>query len=156
MHSRIIMLEYLMRGLAISLLVPDTFKQDNFVTDGNPPSPRGLTFSPRPEFRLTALPTSINVTGGRQKINMSWTATDFTDDSPDIELLSVTVNDPSIDIEKTVRGASYGTADKLFTIKARNNSNADLIYTIMYRATNELGKSTLATTKVSVRAPSNL
>ncbi|MFT4926174.1 MAG: outer membrane protein assembly factor BamB [Phenylobacterium sp.] len=115
-------------------------------------APRGLTFSPRPEFRLTAKPASIKATGGYKKVRMSWTATDFTDESPDIELLSVSVNNESIDVSRYIRKASYGTADNQFKIRTKNKTGADLIYTIMYRATNEMGESTLATTTVTVRA----
>lgn len=113
-------------------------------------APRGLTFSPRPEFKLKPSHSVLESKRGFQTIDMGWWLKDFSDGSPQVELVSITVNDEDLNIKRMVKGADYGSEDTKFRLKTKNKTCDDLVYTITYRATNDLGVSTLATTTVTV------
>ncbi|OUS27567.1 hypothetical protein A9Q99_14065 [Gammaproteobacteria bacterium 45_16_T64] len=114
-------------------------------------APRGLTFSPRPEFLVDACPAVV-VDSEEQftKIKVHRRISDFTDRRPKVELVSITVNDPDLDIDDLVKNARFGERDMKFKLDTLNDSDTDRIYTITYTATNKDGAHTLATSTVTV------
>lgn len=113
-------------------------------------APRGLTFSPRPEFFIESHRPLLVKDNGYSPVKILQRLNDFTDQDPKVELLSITVNDPARNIDNDIKGAQFGEDDKNFLISSENLSANDRVYTITYRATNNTGVSTLATTTVTV------
>jgi sialidase-1 len=65
--------------------------------------------------------------------------------NPTVTLFSITSNDPDDD-QKDIRGAAFGTDDRVFLLRARKaDRGKERIYTITYQATDHSGNtSTLA------------
>jgi DNA-binding beta-propeller fold protein YncE len=122
-------------------------------------SPRGLMFSSRPFTFAEASPSVLtpkrsNERRGNKKkftpIDVSFFSVPNVDDSYIFELVSIEVDDPTRNVRKDVKKAKYGTDDRNFSIRNRNNSGRDRVYTITYRVRKEGEASVLATTTVTV------
>lgn len=119
---------------------------------------RGLTFTPRPELFVYShvldwhrdLQEQYKREGSFKQIFVESRFKDFRDRSPKIKLVSIVSSDPSVDINKAVKGARYGREDYHFKLDFTNNSGAEQRYTITYRAVNKEGMSAIATTTVVV------
>lgn len=122
--------------------------------------PRGLMFSLRPFGFAVASPSIITAEhligpkGKRRRftpidielLNVKGTVDDVTD----VELVSITIDDPDRNVKRDIRRARYGKDDRRFLLRTRNNSNHDRVYTIMYRISNPGEASVLTTTTVTV------
>ena len=82
---------------------------------------------------------------------------DVSDDSgvaPLVELVSITSSDPRRGRED-VQNAAFGTDDRQFDLRAgQAPRGASVVYTIVYRATDQSGNSVQATAQVRVLRPS--
>lgn len=113
--------------------------------------PRGLMFTARPNFFVEAKPAVVDSERRYARVKVKILAKDdWIDNNPDIELVEITVNDPERDPYKDVLGERLGKKDLKFWIRTRNDSDADLVYTFTYRATNKRGGTMLAMATVTV------
>lgn len=116
--------------------------------------PRGLMFTARPNFFISSSAKKEKANGKRKKFAKVTidviSENDTVDTNPDVELISITVNDPNINVRHHVRGARYGTDDRKFRIRNTNYSNQDRVYTVTYRATNNRGGTMLATDTITI------
>jgi DNA-binding beta-propeller fold protein YncE len=116
--------------------------------------PRGLIFTARPNFYISTTAKKETANGRKKKfakVTMNVLSdNDTTDSDPEIELVSITVDDPDRDVSRDIRGARFGTDDRTFRIRNRNYSNVDRVYTVTYRATNNRGGMNLATDTITI------
>lgn len=114
---------------------------------------RGLTFSPRPIFHVyanVAQECDVGRRGSFRHVHVERRLKDFSDSHPNVALISITSSDPNVDIRNAVDHARYGTADYDFELSFENTTGAEQHYTITYRASNNHGLTTIATTEVIV------
>lgn len=115
---------------------------------------RGLTFSPRPIFNVYGSVVSPSRHGhGRDRfahVVVDYRLQDYSDEAPRSELVSIVSSDDSTDIRKAVRGARYGEPDYDFYLSLCNSTGVEQRYTITYRASNDHGLTTIATTEIAV------
>ena len=90
-------------------------------------APRGLTFSPRPEFSVDAFPAIVNSNKKFVKIRVAHRVKDFTDDDVDIQLMSITSSDPDINVSKMIKGAKFDKRDFKFKLRNKNDSHEDIV-----------------------------
>ncbi|SFK56402.1 Right handed beta helix region [Streptosporangium canum] len=72
-------------------------------------------------------------------------------DAGPVTVTLVSITSSSAGVEDDVRGASYGTADTSFALRAERDGGADRVYRITYRVVDRAGNATVAHTRVSVR-----
>ncbi|MCK9193158.1 MAG: hypothetical protein M0P19_04715, partial [Nevskia sp.] len=85
--------------------------------------------------------------------DMSIAVTDVSGKKPKIELLSITENETNTwgGRRPDIIGAQFGKDDRKFKLRAELNSDySPRVYTIAYKATNASGRSTIASTTVTV------
>jgi hypothetical protein len=114
---------------------------------------RGLTFSSRPNFHISAQIIGCGYFHGAYQVKhvfIDHEIKDFSDDSPKIKFISITSSDKNVDISKAVSRVSNGNADYLFDLDFTNKTGVDQHYTLTYSATNSHGLSTIATAEVRV------
>jgi DNA-binding beta-propeller fold protein YncE len=119
--------------------------------------PRGLVFTARPNFYVSASPAVIDRDGAPPyvEVNVDFVQlTDVVDPSPRVELVSIESNQPD-GRGRDVRGARIGKRDTRFQLATCTEGEADKVYTITYRATNSRGGTVLATTTVTIPAHGN-
>ena len=99
-----------------------------------------------PELNLSVVPTILWPANHRMiKITSTCTATDLCDESPQVSLVDITMNEPGVadDIRIDADGSIYLCATRSGTAKSR-------IYTITYRACDDSGNCATRTANVTV------
>lgn len=121
---------------------------------------RGLTASATTEVTVNgAAPPTLSVqlspnvltrqVHGWVPITADIQVTDSCDPNPSVTLVSITSNDldgPKHDI----RGATFGTDDRYFLLRAEHQRRHDLVYSVVYSATDKYGNSASAGAQVTV------
>lgn len=122
-------------------------------------NPRGIGFSPTPFMQAHASPSVVEISPREIHprfidINVELKVADLISPNTTIELISIKSNDADVPVRgRDVIGARIGTDDRHFRLKlALNHDFSDRVYTITYKATNEKGFSSVATTTVTVKA----
>ena len=129
-----------------NMAVPPNDKQIVTVVDTTPPM---LSISVSPDILWPPNHTLRNV-------HVSVTVSDVCDASPTVRLVSITSSEPDsgtgpLDKPNDIQGASFGTDDRFFRLRAEHGPGAARTYTITYSATDKSGQST--TQSAIVRVP---
>ncbi|MDP9861198.1 MULTISPECIES: PDZ domain-containing protein [Streptosporangium] len=72
-------------------------------------------------------------------------------DAGPVTVTLVSITSSSAGVEDDVRGASYGTADTSFALRAERDGGSARVYTITYRVVDRAGNAAVAHTRVAVR-----
>jgi outer membrane protein assembly factor BamB len=114
---------------------------------------RGLTFTPRPIFNVYSHVLEDGHWEGSHEfkhIFIERRLKDYSDPAPRAKLVSIVSSDPSVDIGRAVRHAHYGWPDFHFELDFHNTTGVEQHYTVTYKAFNNHGLTTIATTEVKV------
>jgi hypothetical protein len=114
---------------------------------------RGLAFTTRPIFRLSAQVIGNGYYQGGHEIKHVFVdrlLRDDSDEAPEVKLISVASSDEKVDINKAVSHIRNGKDDYWFDLDFNNDSGVEQRYTFTYSASNSHGLSTIATTEVRV------
>jgi hypothetical protein len=105
-----------------------------------------------PTLTVSAAPATLWPPDGRlAEIVVTVTVVDRCDAPPDVILAAIVISDAKgFDAATDIAGASYGTLDRDFQVRARRSGSGSRTYTITYRATDASGNSTDASTTVVV------
>ena len=113
-----------------------------------------------PEITVTVTPTSLWPPNHKMiAINATVTVTDECDPNPTFTLTSITSNEPDNglgdgDQPNDIQGASYGTADTSFLLRAeRSGKGTGRVYTITYTGKDSSNNTATATATVVVQHP---
>jgi hypothetical protein len=116
------------------------------------PAPVPVKDTKQPQLTVTLSPNKLAPPDHKMiQITAEIKAEDDQDSDPEIRLVSITCNqtiDPKVDIS----GASMGTDDRSFFLRAENDGNKreNRIYTVTYSATDRSGNSKTVTSTVVV------
>lgn len=119
------------------------------VIDDEPPPPGDVT---PPTISVALTPSDLWPPNHKLvDITAEITVTDDQDPSPVVSLVSITCNEP-IDPAKDVVGATYGTDDRDFSLRAERvgQRKEGRVYTVTYSATDAAGNTATASATVAV------
>jgi hypothetical protein len=111
---------------------------------------RGLTFTPRPEFRIDSVRVEPAPHSTFAHAIMDYRLLDYSDPHPRVQLRSVVSSDPDLDLRCAVRGARWGHEDWELDLDLCNDSGSEQHYTITYEASNDHRLTSIATAEVTV------
>lgn len=111
---------------------------------------RGLTFTPRPEFRIDSVRLERMPHSTFAHATMDYRLIDYSDPHLRVQLRSVVSSDPDLDLRCAVRGARWGHEDWEVDLDLCNDSGEEQHYTITYEASNDHRLSSIATAEVAV------
>ena len=110
-----------------------------------------------PELSVSVEPAVLRPSSHKMvRITASIQVSDTCDDSPTVELVSITSNEPDNDkgdgnTSDDIQGADFGTDDRAFSLRAeRTGKGLGRIYTVNYRAMDASGNVADATAEVTV------
>jgi len=114
---------------------------------------RGLTFTPRPIFNISADVSQVaNAIGTREfkHVHITPSIKDYSDANPIIRLISITSSDAGKNPLNSIENVTYQAEDYDFDLDFSNATGKEQKYLITYRATNNHGLATIATADITV------
>jgi len=106
-----------------------------------------------PDFALSVTPTTLWPANHKMVlITPSWTASDICDDSPDVSLVSITMNedDEATGDGHTTLNIQIGDDGSIYLRAERSGTGSGRIYTITYQAVDYSGNAAVARATVTV------
>ena len=106
-----------------------------------------------PDFTLPVIPTTLWPANHKMVlITLSWTASDICDDSPEVTLVSITMNegDETKGSGHTTDDIQIGDDGSIYLRAERSGTGSGRIYTITYQAADDSGNVAVASATVTV------
>ncbi len=111
---------------------------------------RGLTFTPRPEFRIDSVRHEPVARSSFAHVTMDYRLIDYSDPHPRVALRSIVSSDPDLDLRCAVQGARWGHEDWSFDLDFCNDSGTGQHYPVPYEASTDPKLTSIATAEVPV------
>jgi hypothetical protein len=106
-----------------------------------------------PQFQLSVAPTILWPPDHKMvEITSSWTVSDKCDASPDVSIISITMNegDDIVGDGHTTNDIQIGEDGSIYLRSERSGTSNDRIYTINYQAVDDCGNTTVRSATVSI------